>query len=127
MAVQMMIGSGCVSMMRRVASKPSRRGMWMSMTTTSGRWAPAARKSSAACPSFTAPITRMPGSEFNSSTSSMRVTCESSATSTLILSAYIFLRLREPAQRFQQIALIEIALHQVGVGADIDAPFAVLA
>jgi hypothetical protein len=36
-------------------------------------------------------------------------------------------RLREPAQRFQQVALIEIAFHQVGVGADIDAPFAVLA
>src|SRR5262245_64916608 len=71
----------------------------------------------------------MCGSALSRWTSSMRVTWESSATSTLILSFRISERARlgEPSQGLQQVALVEIALHEIGARADIDAAFAVLA
>ena len=89
-ALHTMMGSGVVSMMRRVASNPSTRGMLMSMSTTSGR--SARTKSIAAWPSATSPTTRMRGSDSSRCTRNIRDTFESSATSTLIRVSAMALR-----------------------------------
>src|ERR1043166_1630960 len=98
----------------------------MSMSTTSGLLL--LRKSSAAWPSATAPTTRSCGSDSSRWTRNVRDTAESSATSTSILPSVMrpFTGSNQPAHGLEQVALIEAALDDVGVGADVDAALAVL-
>src|SRR5258708_39590478 len=87
------------------------------------------RKSSAAWPSLTTPMTRMRGSASRRWTRSIRATLESSATSTLILASSIGINTRsdQATDGFEKVALIEAAFDEVGVRADVDAALAILA
>src|SRR6267378_1287310 len=83
-------------------------------------------KSAAAWPSKTAPITWICGSDSKRWTRNSRVTAESSTTSTLIFRSAIknfVLYLCQAADGFEQVALIEIAFNEIGIGANVDAAF----
>src|SRR5579859_512217 len=110
-------------MILRVAAKPSMPGSWISIVITSGRSRCAA--ATASSPLRAVPITRTWGSAVSIPIRNSRTTAESSTISTLITG-----RLpgsKEPADHVQQVALVEAALHQVGVGPGGRAPRAIFA
>src|SRR5262245_17465555 len=110
----MTMGVGAAIMISLVASKPSMRGMWTSIVTTSGRsdWVSA----TASAPLTASPTTRISGSLRRISARSVRAVAESSTTRTRIMR-----RSQQLGDGFEQVLLVEGALDEVGVGADLDA------
>src|SRR5688572_24927813 len=129
-------GVGWRAMMRRVASMPSIPGIIRSIMTRSGR--SVAVISTASAPVDATPITRISGSELSSEVSTSRVTAESSTTRTrtgalfsvcVVASDMNILPGRAPDEapdRIEQLALVELALHHIGVSAHLESPAAVV-
>src|SRR5262245_646812 len=111
----MTIGVGVVVIISLVAAKPSRRGMWMSMVTTSGR--SCSVRSTAFSPSSASPTTSSSGSVRKISTRRARAVAESSTTRTRIMR----FNSQELRDCLQKVLLIEGTLAQKCVGPNLDA------
>src|SRR5688572_448137 len=123
-------------MMRRVASMPSMPGIIRSIVTRSGR--SVAVISTASAPVEATPMTRISGSELSNEVSTSRVTAESSTMRTrtgapfavcVVVSDMKILPGRAPDEapdRIEQLALIELALHHIGIGAYFESAAAVV-
>src|SRR5581483_3395477 len=107
------IGVGAAAMISRVASKPSRFGIAMSMVTTSGRRR--CVSSTASRPSRASATTSIAGSLASTAIRCARAVGETSATRTRII-----VRSEELRDRVEEAAVVEGALREVGVGAGLE-------